>query len=711
MNSALRAWYLLRHLGPGWITFRLQQALRQRTGYYEKHLPVAAWADRPLQQFLALDKRALAEPAAYLKYRRSASPKFFFAPEQREAFAKILLSFDASEAAKASPVTRADRLLAGEFSYFEFHTARAGFPPQWHRNAFSGEEAACDRHWSRISDFGSGDIKLIWEPSRFGWAYLLVRAYWRTGDNKYAEAFWQLIEDWQQRNPPNTGANWKCGQETSLRVMACCFGLYGLLNAPATTPERVANLARMIAVSGERVAGHIDYALSQRNNHGVSEALGLFTIGVLFPEFSDAAGWRETGRRYLEQLGRDLIYEDGSFSQHSANYQRLMLHDYLWALRLGELNGVEFSGELKQRVQKSADFLFQVQDEQTGQTPTFGPNDGALILPLNNCPPEDYRPVTQALHHLGARRHLHGPGPWNEDLLWFFGAEALKAPAANVERSDFAATAGGWWTLRAKEGFAFMHAAKYHDRPAHADALHADIWWRGRNVAIDPGTFSYNAPAPWNDPLAHTPYHNTVSVDGRDQMVRAGKFLWLPWMRASGGFHSAPVVGPYWEGEHSAYPGVQHRRAVLRGPAESFIIVDRLLAAKRHAYRLHWLLPKAPHDWNKTDELVLHFENDHSDFHVKAGSTAPMEPSLVIADPNSPRGWRAPHYYQREPAISLAFAGEGETIWFYTLFSSQKAAASFDGSALKIEMAGETILLSLAQSPEAPSIISAVERA
>src|SRR5262249_14485641 len=173
--------------------------------------------------------------------------------------------------------------------------------------------------------FAHGDIRVIWEPSRFAFAYDLVRAYWRTGDERYAEQFWRLVESWRAANPPQLGPNWKCGQETSLRVMAWCFGLYGFLDAAVTTAARVAQLAQMIAVSGHRIEAMLDYALSQHNNHGISEGTGLWTIGVLFPELRRAEVWRRQGRQVLERLGRELIYDDGPFTHPSLHYPPLLL--------------------------------------------------------------------------------------------------------------------------------------------------------------------------------------------------------------------------------------------------------------------------------------------------------------------------------------------------------------------------------------------------
>ena len=308
----------------------------------------------------------------------------------------------------------------GFVQFFSHERVEVGFPLQWHRDPFSGYSFPTDRHWSQIADFGAGDIKLVWETNRFGFTFPLVRSYWRTGDEQYAEVFWQLAENWHASNSPESGANWKCGQEVSLRVMAWCFGLYGFAASPASTPNRVALLAQMIAVSGRRIESNIGYALSQKNNHGLSEAMGLWTIGALFPEFADSARWAALGRRLLESQALELIYDDGAFSQHSMNYHRVMLHDYLWSMRLADVQDRPFSNSLRDRIRRAGEFLYQLQDESTGRVPCYGQNDGALILPLTNCDYSDFRPVVQSAHILASGQRRFEPGPWDEESLWLF---------------------------------------------------------------------------------------------------------------------------------------------------------------------------------------------------------------------------------------------------------------------------------------------------
>src|SRR4051812_19242342 len=234
MNSLIRGYYISKHLGLRWVAYRLSHALQQKLGSLERRCPSANWDALPLSGFLR-DSR-LSDPKRYLENRATASPRFFFSPEDRLQFAPLLKEFDRSG---TSPVSIADDLLNGRIRFFEFHNVLTGFPPVWRRNPFSGAEIDAECHWSRVPDFGFGDIKLIWEPNRFAFVYPLVRAWWRTGDNKYPDAFWRSVEDWRIHNPPNCGANWKCGQETSFRVMAWCFGLYGFFEAPSTSSERV----------------------------------------------------------------------------------------------------------------------------------------------------------------------------------------------------------------------------------------------------------------------------------------------------------------------------------------------------------------------------------------------------------------------------------------------------------------------------------------
>ena len=675
---------LRRQFGSSWLARRGLYALKLRSGVLRRRLPHRSWDDIELSRLL--QPGSPAEAQAFFERRVSSSPRFFFSPGDREVYAPLLRQFDAGS---ENPVRHAEKIASGRFRFFAHQDVDCRFPPDWHVNTATAARTPVDIHWSDIRDFGHGDIKLIWELSRFSSAYTLVRAYWRTGDERYPELFWQLVESWRDANPAQYGANWKCGQEASFRTMAWCFGLYGFLHANATTPERVRNLAQVLATTAERIEANIDYAISQANNHGISEGVGLWTIGSLFPEFARAEQWQRVGRQVLESEGQKLIYDDGAFSQHSVNYHRVMLHDCLWVLQLAELHERPFSARLKERVRQAGEFLYSIQDETTGGVPYYGQNDGALVLPLNNCGYRDFRPAVGATAYFATTTRLFRDGAWDEDLLWLFGTAALEAPVESKPREDIAASEGGYYTLRSPEGFIFTRCGSFRHRPGQADMLHADLWWRGQNIARDAGTYSYNSAEPWADAFSGTALHNTVTVDGMDQMERVGRFLWLPWVE--GRVRSLERVGElgYFEGEHNGFNAlrvpVAYRRGIVQLGSGRWLVLDAAESRSEHTYRLHWLMGDFPHQVSEQSGAVS-LTTPAGPYHVLVGSVQePNTISLVRADPGSARGWCAPFYGHREPALSLAVEQRACSTIFWTLFSPDIELVHVNNGSIRIQ--------------------------
>ncbi|HEY3476543.1 MAG TPA: heparinase II/III family protein, partial [Anaerolineales bacterium] len=356
---------LLWSQGARWLMFRLGYAVRKRTGFLRAQIPAYEWKDRPLELWLREDIPA--KPEAYAHWRKQNSPKFFV--EQ----------FRVPDGVPWNPqiaVDEAERILRGELKYFAHRFIQAGFPPDWHRDPISGIQLDPKKHWSELSDERDVDIKFIWEPSRFSMIYTLVRAYAFRRDEKYAEAFWALIQSWAESNPPNRGPNWMDGQEAALRLVAWTFGYYAFLDSSSTTPERIAQFTVMVAAHAERIHKNISYAISTRGNHTISEAFGLWLTGLLFPELKEAAKYRRLGQKLLEQQAVEQIFPDGSYSMYSLNYHRFVLHIYLSVIRLAEINQSPASTLIFQRVSASIDFLFSLIDPETGQMPVYGSNDG-----------------------------------------------------------------------------------------------------------------------------------------------------------------------------------------------------------------------------------------------------------------------------------------------------------------------------------------------
>lgn len=523
------------------------------------------------------------------------------------------------EDARAQLIGVADRIVDGELRYFSVHWKRRG---PWRANPLTGYETPLV-HWTEIRDFDErqGDIKWIWEASRFDWAVTLARAYALTGESKYERTFRDLLQDWRSQNPPNQGINWYCGQECSLRLMALVFA-----GTVFRSPESQTLISSTVSALAERVEPTMDYAIGQHNNHGTSEATGLYLAGCCLPDHPSAVRWRQQGRRILERLILEQFAVDGSYVQHSFVYQRLALRACLLAaLAARRLEDTTLEGRAEDLVSYGVEFLHEVMvAPDLGRLPNYGANDGANALALSEADYLDFRPIIQAGMALMDEQRAFGPGPWDEELAWLgIRTENLK-PAESPEPL-YVALSGGYARLT-EQGFSvFMRVPKYTDgRPGQADALHVDIWHNGSPVAIDSGTYSYNDPDGWSKHFKSTGAHNTVMVDDKDQMPLASRFLYTHWTNADidmgsdldedgmTEFGSIFVRGLGMGGTSHAYEqiglGIQHQRAI--GVSDIGVtIVDVLRGTEGRSAKLLWHLAgkwiEEETRWLRDDGLCL----------------------------------------------------------------------------------------------------------
>jgi hypothetical protein len=640
---------LVRQYGIRRCLFRFTHDLKRKSGLLKRRFPAYQWEDQPLTSWLKADIPSNSEE--FRRYHESHGGQFFFVPGEPVCPPKNWAN---------GALEEVEALRQGRIQYFSILEGQIGFPKvDWFLNPFTGQRDSAEKHWCDRSDFSAdrGDIKYIWEPSRFGWAYALVRAYGIDRCDEYAESFWLTFEDWLKANPPQMGPNWQCGQEIAIRVMACIFAMYAFGKSPATTAGRISSMVSFLACSAERIAGNINYARVQMGNHATTEAAGLYTIGVLLPELSGAERFRKLGRFVLEDEAHQNNWLDGSYTQHSMNYQRLMLHDYLWSLRLAELNGETFSRRLNERIEKSYKFLYQLQDAATGWLPNYGPNDGADIVPLNSCHYLDYRPIIGSMHYLFHHELLYDDGPWLEDLLWLFGPKALESDAGALERvsSDF--LTGGYFTLRGRQSWAMTRCHTFRNRPNQADMLHFDLWWRGVNILHDVGSFTYFDPIEkWHKYFISTAAHNTVVVGGVNQMIKGPRFQWFSLVKSRFIRRDVHQHWELWQGEHYGYSRLAsratHRRTICRIGSALWFVVDDILGHGREKIQLFWHLADGS---CKLDGHTVRLQVNQANMGLSVFSNATdivyrLERGL---EGKERMGWQSLHYGKRLPSPTM----------------------------------------------------------
>ena len=664
-------------LGPRQLSLYLLYQAGLRTGWLRRTTPIYDWDDRPLRTWLR--PAVPHDPAGYLAYRTQppGSPRFFFDPAAD--LASPLRAALADDPARL--LEEAGEILQGRFRLFGGPAVSLGYPPDWGAFAPLGQVAPpppldLGRHWAAYSPEAlAGDIKLLWECSRFGWAFPLGRAYRLTGDSRYFEGFWVLVETWRAANRPNAGPHWTSGQEVALRLMALSFAIHAFAPALARNPELLVRLAELVAVHADRIPATLAYSRSLNNNHVISEAAGLYTAGLLFPEFRLSERWRSLGRRRLASALQRQVFPDGGQLQYSINYHRLVLQAGLWAARLAELNAEPLPVPALDALRRASGFLDALTDRQNGRAPNLGPNDGAQILPLTTCPFDDHRPTLQMARAFFAQPALP-PGPWDEACFWLSLAPTTAPITGHGPESALQPPAGsfpqaGLHFLRGHSSQAALRCAHFSSRPGHSDQLHLDLWWHGMNIARDAGSYFYKAPHPWDNALAAAVAHNTLLVDGLEPMSRAGRFLWLGWDQGVllGRWRAESGRLEVFAAEHDGYRrlGLSHRRTVARVGDDLWLVVDDLLGKGEHTARGCWLLPDWPSPVLKGERLSLGLSQGYLVLQVEAPGDLMSAPIIrqgvyragtLIAGEGLPNpcpiwGWYSPTYAFKEAALSL----------------------------------------------------------
>lgn len=548
------------------------------------------------------------------------------------------------------PVLQQWQQTALLFSYWPFTISTSA--PNWHINPLNGAWIAePQRNWWQIPDFDPavGDIKSIWEASRFDWVLAFAQRA-RTGDIASLDRLNAWVADWCVQNAPYKGPNWKCGQEASIRVMHLAMAALLLGQSGSTTPS----LLELIRLHLQRIAPTLRYAMAQDNNHGTSEAAALFIGGSWLVTHGIREGhrWQKLGRKWLENRAARLIGEDGSFSQYSLNYHRVMLDTFCMVEIWRERQALSrFSPRWYAKALAATRWLRAMINTENGDGPNLGANDGARLLQLTDSDYRDFRPSVQLAMALFANaRAYEADGVWNLPLRWL-GVELPQALAEQPGSCQF--DNGGFALLRRGTVMAMLRYPRFRFRPSQADALHLDLWHGGHNLLRDAGTYSYNTEAQWLTYFPGTASHNTVQFDERDQMPRLGRFLFGDWLKTA---YLEPLdeqagtisfAAGYWDGYRAS-----HRRYVRLH--DDALVVNDQVGGFQHKAVLRWRLQ--PGQWLTEGNTVNNGEHV-----IQVNASVPIVRFELVG------GWESRYYLEKNqvPVLEVEIHQPGSLITEY----------------------------------------------
>jgi len=569
MFSIVKNIKIVRNMGLRYTGFRVVFELEKKLGLFKKKFP----QDPPEKEFIKLEK-----------WR-----------ENNWFWGKILKD-NVPENISCSPDV--DKLIKGEIPFFSGRLISLGIDYDWITNPDTGYRYDATQHWSEVRDYdkNAGDIKFVWEKSRFSYLYDIMRYDLFRNEDHSAWVF-NEIASWLDANKINSGPNYKCSQEISLRVLNWTYALNFYKHSVHLTEDLFQKIIHAIYWQLKHVYANINFSrIAVRNNHAITETLTLYLGALFYPFFPEAIRWKKDGKRWFEQEIAYQVYPDGTFLQFSMNYHRVVIQLFTWALKTADFFSEKYSDLVYDRAYKSLRFLFTCQDMYTGWLPNYGSNDGALFFKLNSCDYRDYRPQLTVLHILLTGEPLYEHGDWNEDIFWF-QANELKAcnfPVLRRNEGWEIFEKGGYFVLREPETLTFIRCGNHKDRPAQADNLHLDIWYKGENILFDGGSYKYNTDFKTLKYFMGTESHNTVMLDNYDQMLKGERFIWYNWTQqaqkvsAKEDDHSYYFEGAIF-GFRELHPGIIHVRKLIKRKGQPKWIIEDEISGKPTGIKIRQL--------------------------------------------------------------------------------------------------------------------------
>lgn len=439
-----------------------------------------------------------------------------------------------------------------------------------------------------------------WDLNRHHCFLTLGRAYWYSGDEKYARKFTELLLDWLARNPCHVDeTNWKNVLEVAIRINTWIWAFYYFNVSDYFNQQGHIELLKGLLLHARYLAANLEYHAC--NNHLLLEAKALALCGLLFPEFREAKSWRELGLNILwEQVDRQVC-EDGVHGERSPLYHWLIASELLEMIVLLENNNLHIPARIWDRIERMLDFQFAI-TKPDGSLPLFG--DSALTDTHAR-----FSTLWGGVALFNRTEFGIALKRLDEETAWLLGRDRLaklsSRPDTKPGYTSRAFPQGGYFVMRTgwdrKASYLAFDCGPfgYPSLPVHghADALSFELYAYGHTLVTDCGAYSYHVEDNWRNYFRGTRAHNTIVVDGQDQSVLVGRrdigrmaqstlYEWFS------NFHFDFVDGMH-DGYCRLSQAVTHRRKVFFVKPEYWVIIDLLEGQGEHRLELNFhLMPQ-----------------------------------------------------------------------------------------------------------------------
>jgi hypothetical protein len=365
------------------------------------------------------------------------------------------------------------------------------------------------------------DIKNAWEIARFHQGISLGKAYLLTGNEKYTDKFIWLFNHFRINNPFCAGVNWADSSEVAVRLINVIYSLSFFIDSPLINELFINDFRDFVLFHSVFIENNLDYSKNRGNGYLIN-LLGLASAGVLFKDHHYGKKNISFAFHNLEQEIRSQVHEDGISYEQSIPYHLVILETLYLSKIILEKTGSIFSEGYNQLLQKMFEAQFNYLREDKS-VPQLGDSISSRILPFNFIDNDlSYSAplaVGAYLFKEGNFKSIFPDG--SAELLFLLGPGFVnnysQIPLEPVQKKSKGFIKGGHYFLRAKDIDIFVEAGeigrKGEGAPGHNDIFSFELFYKGKQFIVDPGTYSIFADPDVRNRLRSIMYHNSVYID------------------------------------------------------------------------------------------------------------------------------------------------------------------------------------------------------
>ena len=535
--------------------------------------------------------------------------------------------------------SRADRVLKHEFAFYRSDYYFVGDKIDWEADPVN------DREWPTALN-------------RHGDLVTLARAWWYTGQDKYAAEAANFLRQWAAAaripNYHSDNVYWST-LNTACRLSVWPEAWIRLQRADAFTPEARLEMLKMFFHQAEYLTTY-----HGGGNWLDTESKALLGVSLLFPEFKRARAWEQEAMGRLCREIQLQTYPGGAQFELTPHYHLVCIGAFAQPVHLMRRNGRDMPDDYLQRLEKMYEYIMYV-SKPDRHIPMLNDSDH------NNI---------QSLMRQGAE--LFG----REDMT-FVATDGAKGTAPQQTSIPF--TWAGQYVMRSgweKDAlYLLFDAGPFGAGHQHEDKLNVDIHAYGSDLILDPGRFTY-AGGKWRGFFLQTEGHNLILVDGGGQMRRqSSRVTWnatepmpVTWASSEAFDYTR---GAYDEGFNAeGNPKVTHTRAIWFVKPHYWVVADFLRPEDdaEHEYEMLWHFGDGE---AKVEGGAVRLVGERAGIYV-APQIGEAQVEIIEGQEEPPQGWISYWYGEKQPAPTAVYRFTGASVDIPTVlypFAGQEGAA------------------------------------